>query len=115
MKTTLATPKFEESMRRSFVEACQAPKSDGTFQRYANHFRGSIVKGCVEPVLKEIGHAREDTLAAGLADAEMRGEARLAQLAATSADEENEDVVEVDDEHPESGSEDEGEDGEECD
>ena len=72
--TTLATPKFQESMARAFVEACQAPKPDGTFVRYTNHRRGTVVQGVVAGVLNESGRPRDDTLAAGLADTETRAE-----------------------------------------
>ena len=74
--TALATPKFQESMARSFVEACQAPKPDGTFVRYTNHRRGTVVQGVAADAMYASGRPKDDTLAAGLADTEMRAEAQ---------------------------------------
>ena len=98
LSTTLATTKFEESMARAFVEACQAPKSDGTFQAYTNHRRGSVCKKLVCPVLAEMGAARPSSaspdfrpLVAAFGDAQTRAEAEASPDPASDSDREEDD------------------------
>ena len=80
LATTLSTPKFEQSMARAFVEACQAPKADGTFVSYTNHRRGTVVKQLTLSVLGEEGlpknvDAEHLPLAAAFGDAVTRANA----------------------------------------
>ena len=90
MGETFVTPKFKSAMQRCFVEGGQAPKADGTFQRYTNHRRGTVLKACMTPLVRPEQIA-QDTLAAACAHVETRGEAEERVAEEGGGEEEEED------------------------
>lgn len=54
LTTTLATNKFQAALARCFIEACQAPREDGSFVTYTNHRRGSVVKAAMAGVTSPV-------------------------------------------------------------
>lgn len=71
-RSTFKTDNFKANLKRVFVEVCQAPKEDGSFQRYCNHQRGSMAKALFK--VESVG-TNDACVAALCADVEVRAEA----------------------------------------